>query len=85
VDEEGLEIDIAEAIGKATAAICLEGALVAVLVTKGILTNGEAAELTGLADVALTELEGIPDDVRLLAASALRGFAGSWTKHVTKN
>jgi hypothetical protein len=44
VDEEGLKIDIAEAIGKATAAICIEGALVAVLVTKGILTNGEAGD-----------------------------------------
>jgi hypothetical protein len=85
VDEEELRLDIAEALGKATAAICLEAALTAVLVKKRLLTIPDAAELTGIANQTLKDMEGLSHEARELAESALRGFAGSYTKRITRN
>ena len=84
MDEEGLRLDIADAIGKATAAICLQTAIVATLVTRRVITHEDAADLSGIANDALAEIDGLPDDARLLAGSCLRGCALAWTKYVTK-
>ncbi len=84
MDEEVLRGDVAEALGKATALICLQAALVATLVTKNILSIEDAASLTGIASDTLSALEGLSEDARVLAESALRGFAQSWTKRVTR-
>jgi len=43
MDEEQIRIDIAEAIGKATAAICLQGAFVGALIVKEIISAEDAA------------------------------------------
>jgi hypothetical protein len=85
MDEEGLRIDIAEALGKATAAICLQAAIVAMFVNKRLMTIEDAAELTGLASLTLQEMSDLPDDAKLLAESALRGFAASYTKRIRQN
>jgi hypothetical protein len=53
MDEEGMLIDIADARGQGVANSCIIAALVATLVTKELLTNEEAATLTGTAQTAL--------------------------------
>ena len=85
MDKDELRLDVAEALGKATALICLQTALVAALKAKGVLTDSEVATLSGVASETLVAMEGVPDDARELAQSALRGFALSWSKRVTRN
>jgi hypothetical protein len=85
MDKDELRLDVAEALGKATALICLQTALVAALKAKGVLTDSELATLSGVANETLVAMEGVPDDARELAQSALRGFASSWLKRVTRN
>jgi hypothetical protein len=85
MDKDELRLDVAEALGKATALICLQTALVAALKAKGVLTDSEVATLSGVANETLVAMEGVPDDARELAQSALRGFALSWSKRVTRN
>jgi hypothetical protein len=79
MDQEGLRLDIAEALGKANAIICIQTALVTSLKMKGLLTDGEVATLSGVANETLSAMSGLPDDVRELAESVLRGFAKTWT------
>jgi hypothetical protein len=71
--------------GDSLALICLQTALVAALKAKGVLTDSEVATLSGVANETLVAMEGVPDDARELAQSALRGFALSWSKRVTRN
>jgi hypothetical protein len=85
MDEEELRVDIADALGKATAVICIQVALLATLVNKKVLTKDEAATLTALANQSLEVIPGVSDDVKMIAESTLRGFAKTWTKHVTRN
>ena len=85
MDEEAIRLDIAEAIGKATAAICLQSAFVGVLIAKGVITVADAATVSGVAGEALSTMEGVPPDARELAEAAIRGFASSCTKRVTRN
>jgi hypothetical protein len=84
MDEEGIQIDIAEAIGEATAAISLQSALVAMLVMKEVLTPDDAATLTGTARAGLSIMP-ISDGAKILAEAALSGFAKTYTKFLTKN
>jgi hypothetical protein len=81
MDEEQIRIDIAEAIGKATAAICLQGAFVGALIAKEIISAEDAATVTGIANEGL----GLSPAVREMAEAAIRGFAKSWTKRITRN
>jgi hypothetical protein len=60
-------------------------ALVATLVTKGLLTNEEAATLAGAAQTILNENKDLPEDARELANATLRGFSRIWTTLVTRN
>jgi hypothetical protein len=85
MDEEQLRLDIAEALGKANTIICIQTALVSSLNRKAVLTNGEVATLSAVANETLSAMSGLPDDVRELAESVLRGFAKTWTKRVTRN
>jgi hypothetical protein len=85
MDEEGMLIDIADARGQGIANSCIMAALVATFVTKGLLTNDEAATLTGAAQTALDAKKDLPADTRELANAAVRGFAQSWTKLVTRH
>jgi hypothetical protein len=85
IDEEGMQIDIAEAMGKANAAICIQGAIVAMLVTAGVLSEADIATISGIASQALSGMEGVNDGAKELGQSALRGFAKTWTKFVVKN
>jgi hypothetical protein len=85
MDEQELRLDTAEALGKATALICIQTALVTTLKVKGLLTDADVATLTGVANETLSEMRGVPDDALELAQSALRGLAKSWTKRVTRN
>jgi hypothetical protein len=50
MDEEGLRLDIAEALGKATAIICIQTALVTTLQVKGVLTADDVGSLSGVAN-----------------------------------
>ena len=84
MDEEELRVDIADALGKATAVICIQVALLATLVNKKVLTKDEGT-LTALANQSLEVMPGVSDDVKMMAESTLRGFAKTWTKHVTRN
>ena len=85
MDKDELRLDVGEALGKATPLICLQTALVAALKAKGVLTDSEVATLSGVANETLVAMEGMPDDAMELAQSALRGFALSWSKRVTRN
>lgn len=85
MDEDAMRLDLAEGIGKATAAICIQSALVGSLISKGVLTVEDAATLTGAASERLSRMEGLPEDARVIAEAALRGIATTWTKLVTKN
>jgi hypothetical protein len=84
-DVEGMQIDIAEAIGKATASIAIQGALVATLIRKDVITLGEAAEINAIALEGLEKvfrLGPMPDE---MAKSAIRGFAASLAQHLTRH
>jgi hypothetical protein len=83
--EEQLRADLAEAIGKASAGLCLQAAIVAALVDNGSLSRADAATLAAHATVALHATFGISDDAKMIGESALRGFSTSWTKLVTRN
>jgi hypothetical protein len=85
MDQQQLRADLAEALGKATAMICIQTALVATLKAKGILADSDVASLSGLANDALTALPDVPDDARVVAHAALRGLAKAWTRRVTRN
>jgi hypothetical protein len=78
-------LDSAEAIGKATASVCVQTALVRLLLRRGLLTPEDVATLAGEAETALGLMGGLSEESIVLAQSALRGFAQSWTKPVTKN
>ena len=84
MDEEQIRIDIAEAIGKATAAICLQGAFVGALMAKGVISAEDAATVTGVANEGLKAMQGLSPAVREMAEAAIRGFAISWTKRITR-
>jgi hypothetical protein len=59
MDKDELRLDVAEALGKATALICLQTALVAALKAKGVLTDSEVATLSGVANETLVAMEGV--------------------------
>jgi hypothetical protein len=80
MDEEGMLIDLAEARGTATAVVCIQSAIVAMLVQENRLTVAQAVEVSGLADTLLTSLTSLPPDVREMARRALSGFASGYTK-----
>ena len=85
MDQEGLEIDIADALGKSAAAICIQSALFGALVTKGILKIEDAALISGTASQGLAVFSGLSPEGRLMAEAAIRGFATTWTSRVTRN
>ena len=80
-----MENSIVVTDGKATALICVQGALVRMLLRKGVLKNEDVATLSGEATMVLAEMPGLSADVQAIATSCLRGFAQSWTKAVTTN
>ncbi|MGC2414587.1 MAG: hypothetical protein WA459_18060, partial [Stellaceae bacterium] len=86
MDEEGMINDIAEARGVGVANNCLMAAIVATLVTKGILTGDDTATLTGTAKTAIDRIseDDLPADAREMANAALRGFATAWLRLVTR-
>jgi len=85
MDEEGIRLDIAEALGKINALLMIQNALIARLFTKRILSEEDAATIAGVAGEALSDMEGLSEEARELAQSALRGYAKTSTKRVTKN
>jgi hypothetical protein len=85
MDQEDIELGIAEAIGKASAAMSIETALIRLLKRKAMLTGEDVATLAGEAEMALTAMVGLSEEAMELALSALRGCSKSWTKAVTKN
>jgi hypothetical protein len=85
MDDEQLRTDLAEAIGKGTAAICIQSALMGMLVAKQVISPEDAATIAGLAQRALEQLTELSPEGRYMADSALRGFARTWTKNVKRN
>ncbi len=85
LDLEGMQIDIADALGKGAAVISIQAALIGMLISKKILTEGDAGTLTGVASQGVSTLEDLSDEARELGQAALRGFAKTYMKHVTKN
>jgi hypothetical protein len=83
MNDEDARIDIAEAIGKASAAVCLQSALVETLRRKGILSDEEIATLTGLASISLRNME-LSEDAAELAEASLRGVAKTYAKPLSK-
>jgi hypothetical protein len=84
IDEEKLEIDIAEAIGKASASTALILGLMAVLKDKGLITHEDGALITALASAELKAFAGLTPESVEMAESAIRGAARAWTKRLTK-
>jgi hypothetical protein len=80
-----MKIDIAEAIGKATAAICIETGLIRLLLDKGMITKDEVSNLAAEAQLALNGMVGLSEEALELAMAALRGCTQSWTKGMTRN
>lgn len=85
MDDEEIRVDLGEAIGKATAAIALQGAIISALVLKGIFTIADVATISGVASDALDAMQGLSEEAKMLGKSTLSGFAQSWTKHLTRN
>jgi hypothetical protein len=85
MDDGQSRLGISEAVGKATASLCIQAALIATLTQKNMLTADEVATLGGIASVTLSQLTGVHPDVRTVAESILRGFSQSWVKPVTRN
>jgi hypothetical protein len=73
--DEKIEADISEALGKATAVICIQAALIEMLGSKNLLASDDVSTLLGLANGTLEHLPGVSDGSRLMAQAALRGFA----------
>lgn len=84
MDEE-TKMDIAEALGKANALLCLQDALIETLRDKGVLTDAEILTLAALANAVLDEMPGVSADALEMAKAVVRGSASSWTKNVAKN
>lgn len=82
--DEALRLDIAKADGKASAILCLQAALISMLVKRGALSTEEAATLAGIASQALANLD-VSADARAFAEGALKGFSQSWSQLVTRN
>jgi len=85
MDEEEIKTEFAEAIGKATAAICLQSAFVGALIAKKLISAEDAATISGVANQGLAAMEGLSPEAREIAGSAILGFAKSWTKRITRN
>jgi hypothetical protein len=85
MDEEKMSVDIAEALGKSNAVICLQSALIAMLVNKRVMTMADAAELTGVANEILKQMEDISDDARVIAEASLRGLSRSYVRRIKTN
>ena len=85
MDQEEFDLGIAEAIGKATAIVSTQAALIRLMLRKNLLTNEDVATLAGEAEMVLRSMEGLSAEASELAQRAVRGFASSWTKAVTKN
>ena len=85
MDEEDIRLDIAEALGKANAFLAIQMVLIGMLVGKSVLSADDAATISGVANEVLRQMEGLSEEVRGLAQSAVRGYAKTWTTHVTKN
>jgi len=77
--------DVTEAIGKAVACTAIQGALLATLLKRNLISKEDAATLTGVASAAITAMPGVTDDAKVLAQAALRGFASTYLKGVTRN
>jgi hypothetical protein len=79
MDEE-TKLAIAEVLGKANAALCLQIALMS-----KILSADDAAIAFGVADQTLAMIsEGQPEALEF-GKSALRGFASVFNRSLTKN
>jgi hypothetical protein len=82
-DFEEMLIDIAEARGKATAAVSLQSAMAATLIRKGVLTLEEAADISAMSMTSLETIFRLPPDADEMAKSVLRGWAASIVSHLT--
>jgi hypothetical protein len=78
-------IEVADAIGKATAAVCIQAALVRLLLRKRLIAPADVATLAGEAETALGLMAGLSAEAIELAQASLRGFSQAWTKAVTTN
>ena len=85
MNQDEIETGIAESIGKSSAVICVHTALIRNLFSKGLISAEDVATLAAEAQNALTSMEGLSHDSLVMAQAALRGFALSWTKVVTRN
>jgi hypothetical protein len=83
--QDEIEAGIAEGIGKSAAVVCVHTALIRLLFRKKLISAEDVATLAGEAETALTSMDGLSAESLVMAQAALRGFASSWTKVVTKN
>ena len=85
MDEESLKLDAAEAIGKATATVCAQAALVRLLIHRGILKVGDLADVLADASITLEALPGLSPEAMQLARHSLKGYTAAWTKPLTRH
>jgi len=85
MDQDEIELGIAEAIGKSTAAMCIQTAMVRLLLRTAVISAEDVATLGGEAEMALTSTAGLSEEAMELAMAALRGCTKKWTEAITKN
>jgi hypothetical protein len=79
---EDMQIDIAEARGRAAAAMLLQSAMASMLIKKGILSLEEVAEISATAITGLETIYRLPKPSDEMAKSVLRGWAASIVSHL---
>jgi hypothetical protein len=82
---EDLEIDVAEAHGKGLAGICLVQCLMARLLDKGVITHEDGAMITAVAYQGIDQIDGVPDDAKIIAKAAIKGVSSAWSRQVPKH
>ena len=85
IDEEGLQIAVAEAAGKAAAAIVIQSALFGFLIGRDVLAIEDAAVISANAGQLLATQSELSAEAKAMAERVLSGFAKTWSKRVTSN
>ena len=85
MDSEKFEVHLVEAWGKATAAIAVNAAVVALLINKGLIAAEDAAQMTATANTIVDTLGRDWPDSLLVARAAIRGFSRSYASQIKRH
>jgi hypothetical protein len=80
-----VSIELAEANGKAIAALCLQTALIPFLKEKGLLSREDLLSMTGTAVEVLNSLSGVSLEQREMCEALLEGLTSVWISRLSIN